>query len=514
MGARVVSRGVRWLLPRGAPGRKTEGAERVRMHSTRKTGVTGEHRDATALLLSAAAKVAKFWISDDSPTEEDLSLGLTDAERPYALAALRAKYQQAERGEWWWIFDDSVYTIARLLRDNAYVVVDGFFSTPSTSKAQSCRRASDLRTEIRAKWQAGMLSERGEIVDATDGSNTSHAKVEIRGDYIGWFDMSPEEGWSTKDKNASLPGYVLKISTLVKEMARFLPSELSGIKNRSRAMVTCYPPGARYTKHVDNGGRQSNGRRLTTLLYLNDNWEEGDGGELAVYAPGGQPLLETVPPIADRLVMFWSNERVPHEVLETHKERFTVTIWFFDEDEWQAAKKAGIIPKPAQLNDTTKNEPCEDDTTTIGQPEPEQAPGNGQFNFVSEDAPAANREPSGSDLRPVVAADTQPQPRLTVESYTTTTEELHVVIGMPLLPRSLTMADITVDVRKSSLRVSAQIPQLSPLGGSNGTCGRTQKNLSSHVDVQLPDQADTDQVSAKFSKKKQRLTVSVALRSD
>ena len=83
------------------------------MQSTRKTGATDEHCDATALLLSAAAKVAKFWISDNSPTEEDLSLGLTDAERPFALAALRTKYQQAERGEWWWIFDDSVYTIAR-----------------------------------------------------------------------------------------------------------------------------------------------------------------------------------------------------------------------------------------------------------------------------------------------------------------------------------------------------------------------------------------------------------------
>ena len=489
------------------------------MQSTRKTGATDEHCDATALLLSAAAKVAKFWISDNSPTEEDLSLGLTDAERPFALAALRTKYQQAERGEWWWIFDDSVYTIARLLRDNAYVVVDGFFSTPSTPKAQSCSRASDLRAEIRAKWQAGMLSERGEIVDATDGSNTSHAKVEVRGDYIGWFDMSPEEGWSTKDKNASLPGYVLKVSTLVKEMARFLPSELSGIKNRSRAMVTCYPPGARYTKHVDNGGRQSNGRRLTTLLYLNENWEEGDGGELAVYAPGGQPLLEIIPPIADRLIMFWSNERVPHEVLETCKERFTVTIWFFDEDEWQAAKKAGIIPQPAQLNDKTVSEQEGDETPTRHgtcsepEPEPEEAPGNGQFSFVREDAPAASREPNGSDLRPVVAVETQAQPRLIVESVATTTDELNVVIGMPLsLAVPLTMRDITVDITRSSLRVSAQIPQRTPLGGS--ACGKMQNDPHSHVDVQLPHQADMDKVSAKFSKKKQRLTVSIALRND
>ena len=44
-------------------------------------------------------------------------------------------------------------------------------------------------------------------------------------------------------------------------------------------MVTCYPPGSRYTKHVDNGGRMSNGRRLTTLLYLNEDWAPGEAGK-------------------------------------------------------------------------------------------------------------------------------------------------------------------------------------------------------------------------------------------
>lgn len=499
-----------------------------------RTLASDEHHDATALLLSASMKVSKFWVSDSSAPEA-LGMSLTDAERPFALAALRAKYYHVDRGEWWWVFDDSVYTIATLLRDNAYVVVDGFFSTSGTSKEESCCRASDLKAEIQAKWQAGLLSERGEIVDATDGANTSHTKIEIRGDYIGWFDMSPGEGWSTKDKNASLPGYVRKVSTLVKEMARFLPSELSGIKNRSRAMVTCYPPGSRYTKHVDNGGRQPNGRRLTTLFYLNENWDSGDGGELAVYAPGGQPLLETISPIADRLVMFWSDHRVPHEVLETRKERFTVTIWFFDEDEWQAAKKAGIIPKPeTQLSKTTASTPL-GDTTPAHASQPE-VPGDGSFNFVSEDAPLASREPDGSDLRPVIGTETadqlqafeivqtqreplaqlsskpdeQVQHRLTIESYDITSEELKIVVGMPLsLAPPLTMRDIMVDVVRSSLSVAVQHPQLSPRTGSDGsTCGSNHTS----VEVQLPPAANRDKINAKFSKKKQRLTITVAMR--
>jgi hypothetical protein len=48
----------------------------------------------------------------------------------------------------------------------------------------------------------------------------------------------------------------------------------------------------------------------------------------------GQTPKATVAPVADRVVLFWSDYRVPHEVLQSHAERFTVTIWFFDALEW------------------------------------------------------------------------------------------------------------------------------------------------------------------------------------
>jgi len=60
-------------------------------------------------------------------------------------------------------------------------------------------------------------------------------------------------------------------------------------------MCTIYPGnGARYVKHTDNScniaqgtktgqGDGCNGRRLTTILYLNEGWVEADGGQLRIY---------------------------------------------------------------------------------------------------------------------------------------------------------------------------------------------------------------------------------------
>ncbi len=86
-----------------------------------------------------------------------------------------------------------------------------------------------------------------------------------------------------------------------------------------------YPPGAFYRKHLDAFKGRSN-RLLSTVLYLNDDWQPQDGGELVIYGKHGQ-VLETILPQAGTLVVFLSDEFI-HEVKAGRRDRYSITGWY------------------------------------------------------------------------------------------------------------------------------------------------------------------------------------------
>lgn len=92
-----------------------------------------------------------------------------------------------------------------------------------------------------------------------------------------------------------------------------------------------YQVGAFYKKHFDAfkapPASSAPNRVLSTVLYLNHNWEAGDGGELVIYADDSETVLAQVAPTLGRLVIFLS-ERFPHEVLMAHRERLSIAGWF------------------------------------------------------------------------------------------------------------------------------------------------------------------------------------------
>ncbi|MCB1866913.1 MAG: 2OG-Fe(II) oxygenase [Chromatiales bacterium] len=86
-----------------------------------------------------------------------------------------------------------------------------------------------------------------------------------------------------------------------------------------------YEPGAFYTRHVDALHGESN-RVVSTVLYLNPEWEPADGGELVLYADGSSEGRR-ISPIAGTLVAFLS-EVFAHEVLPTQRTRHSIAGWF------------------------------------------------------------------------------------------------------------------------------------------------------------------------------------------
>ena len=96
-------------------------------------------------------------------------------------------------------------------------------------------------------------------------------------------------------------------------------------------------------------GAACNGRRLTAILYLNTRWRPKDGGELLLYPPlalsrDGKSCTDTasltrarslgrVAPVGNRLLLFYADARVPHEVLPSYADRYAVTLWYYDREE-------------------------------------------------------------------------------------------------------------------------------------------------------------------------------------
>jgi SM-20-related protein len=92
-----------------------------------------------------------------------------------------------------------------------------------------------------------------------------------------------------------------------------------------------YPVGAFYKKHLDafreNQKQGQANRVLSTVLYLNEDWQPQSGGELVIYSEDDEIVMEKLSPEFGRLVIFLS-EKFPHEVLPANRERKSIAGWF------------------------------------------------------------------------------------------------------------------------------------------------------------------------------------------
>lgn len=166
---------------------------------------------------------------------------------------------------------------------------------------------TQLANEARQLWRTGELHTSGV------GQGPGHAvNPDIRGDVTLWL----EEPNLTDSQRATLTS----LEQLRLSVNRALQLGLFDFEGH----LALYPPGKFYRRHIDRF-RNDNRRTLSSILYLNPDWTEEDGGQLRIYTDADQPV--DVIPQGGTLVTFLSG-RFWHEVLPARRERISIAGWF------------------------------------------------------------------------------------------------------------------------------------------------------------------------------------------
>ncbi|XP_041106745.1 egl nine homolog 1-like isoform X2 [Polyodon spathula] len=159
-------------------------------------------------------------------------------------------------------------------------------------------RGLSILEEVKSLYETGRFTV-GQLV-----SQKSDSSKDIRGDKITWI-----EG---KEPGCEKIGFLM---SRVDDLVRHCNGKMGNYKinGRTKAMVACYPGnGTGYVRHVDNPN--GDGRCVTCIYYLNQNWDAKDHGGLLRIFPEGKAQYADIEPRFDRLLFFWSDRRNPHEV--------------------------------------------------------------------------------------------------------------------------------------------------------------------------------------------------------
>ena len=155
------------------------------------------------------------------------------------------------------------------------------------------------------------LYEKKQLVAAGTGNNNklSH-NLDVRSDLIYWLDR--------KHENQHENDFFDQIDDFIKYLNR---SCFAGITSYE-FHYSLYEIGSFYQKHLDQFKNNTN-RKYSMISYLNEAWQEKDGGELLIYQNYNDKKIN---PTQGKTVFFKSNE-LQHEVLVTQKKRMSVTGW-------------------------------------------------------------------------------------------------------------------------------------------------------------------------------------------
>jgi SM-20-related protein len=134
----------------------------------------------------------------------------------------------------------------------------------------------------------------------------------LRGDVTSWLD----------DSNTTDHAYLVWMEALRSGLNAALFLGLFDFE----CHYAIYGAGTGYAKHSDVLQGAKN-RVLSTVFYLNADWQSCDGGELRLFETTGETSIATVKPSFGKMIIFLS-DGFPHEVLISHTQRRSIAGWF------------------------------------------------------------------------------------------------------------------------------------------------------------------------------------------
>ena len=207
------------------------------------------------------------------------------------------------------IYAQNLDALITLIAEQGLCVIDNFLDDETIKQ---------LASETDHLKQAAVMKEAGV------GRERTALNKEIRGDNIYWLDES----------NASQAQqiYFQQMERLRLSLNQHLYLGVFGLESH----LAIYPIGAFYKRHLDCFASQDPSkpqRKISCIVYLNQNWKAEDGGQLRLYLnsldASNQEKYIDIQPVAGRAVVFLSNTYY-HEVLAARRERKSLTGWFFN----------------------------------------------------------------------------------------------------------------------------------------------------------------------------------------
>jgi SM-20-related protein len=164
--------------------------------------------------------------------------------------------------------------------------------------------ASSLQENLLELFRSGALHAAG------TGNNTIDHKEKNRTDMIHWLERDSGNPFENS--------FLDRVDAFILYLNNTCYTGITGYEFH----YTLYPAGSFYRRHRDQF-RNDDSRKYSMILYLNDDWQTADGGELCIYHKDN---VQMISPSNKKLVFFKSNE-LEHEVMITHTPRLSITGW-------------------------------------------------------------------------------------------------------------------------------------------------------------------------------------------